>query len=195
MKKIKTKQDNIKFNEKENSIEIYGISMHGIYNVYYSRLSGKYTSKKSDNVDPSAIASATYINSYETKGWDFLTISSYELDDKAYSDSNKAYAMGYVEGIVNWEKIYQIYRNLLYFTFYEDDYKIPDNLKEFMAENLEYLKSSLDYYEDDLISARHGGWIDPIDEYIETFDFSAVVSVSQKIFCSGHTHVQKKQIN
>ena len=36
MKKIKTKQDNIKFNEKENSIEIYGISMHGIYNVYYS---------------------------------------------------------------------------------------------------------------------------------------------------------------
>ena len=113
-----------------------------IYNVYYSRISGKYTAKKSDNVDPSAIASATYINSYETKGWDFLTISSYELDDKAYSDSNKAYAMGYAEGIVNWEKIYQIYRNLLYFTFYEDDYKIPDNLKEFMAENLEYMKKT-----------------------------------------------------
>ena len=78
-----------------------------IYNVYYSRISGKYTAKKSDKVDKEAIASATYKNSYEKTGWDFLTISSYTSDDKKYSDSNKAYAMGYVEGIINHEKIYK----------------------------------------------------------------------------------------
>ena len=113
-----------------------------IYNVYYSKTSGKYTVKKSDNIDTSAIASATYINSYETKGWDFLTISSYDLDNNTYSDSNKAYAMGYVEGIINNQRIYQIYRNLLYFSYYKDGNIIPDNLKEFMSKNLEYMKKT-----------------------------------------------------
>ena len=113
-----------------------------IYNVYYSKTSGKYTVKKSDKIDNSAIASATYINSYETKGWDFLRISSYDSNDKKYSDSNKAYAMGYVEGIINNQRIYQIYRNLLYFSYYQDGNIIPDNLKEFMSKNLEYMKKT-----------------------------------------------------
>ena len=113
-----------------------------IYNVYYSRISGKYTAKKSDKVDKEAIASATYKNSYEKTGWDFLTISSYTSDDKKYSDSNKAYAMGYVEGIINHEKIYQMYRNLLYFSFYNEELKFPDNLIEFMEKNLEYMKKT-----------------------------------------------------
>ena len=113
-----------------------------IYNVYYSKTSGKYTVKKSDKIDNSAIASATYINSYETKGWDFLRISSYDLDNNTYSDSNKAYAMGYVEGIINNQRIYQIYRNLLYFSYYKDGNIIPDNLKEFMSKNLEYMKKT-----------------------------------------------------
>ena len=113
-----------------------------IYNVYYSRISGKYTAKKSDKVDKEAIASATYKNSYEKTGWDFLTISSYTSDDKKYSDSNKAYAMGYVEGIINHEKIYQMYRNLLYFSFYNEELKFPDNLMEFMEKNLEYMKKT-----------------------------------------------------
>ena len=113
-----------------------------IYNVYYSKTSGKYTVKKSDKIDNSAIASATYINSYETKGWDFLRISSYDSNVKKYSDSNKAYAMGYVEGIINNQRIYQIYRNLLYFSYYKDGNIIPDNLKEFMSKNLEYMKKT-----------------------------------------------------
>ena len=113
-----------------------------IYNVYYSKTSGKYTVKKSDKIDNSAIASATYINSYETKGWDFLRISSYDSDNNTYSDSNKAYAMGYVEGIINNQRIYQIYRNLLYFSYYKDGNIIPDNLKEFMSKNLEYMKKT-----------------------------------------------------
>ena len=111
-----------------------------IMNVYYSKTSGKYSVKQSDKVDTLAIAYANYSKTYETKGWDFLKISSYSLDDNRYPDSNKAYAMGYVEGVINNERIYQMYRNLLSFSFYNDGNKIPDNLKAFLSENLEYMK-------------------------------------------------------
>lgn len=60
-------------------------------------------------------------------------------------------------------------------------------------ENLEYLRMSPLFFEDEVISARHGGWRDPIDEYIDEFDFSEVEALGKKIFCSGHTHVQKIQ--
>ena len=40
------------------------------------------------------------------------------------------------------------------------------------VKNIEYLKKSPLAYLNNTISARHGGWSDPIDEYIENFDFS-----------------------
>ena len=43
-----------------------------IANVYYSRISGKYSVQTSDKRDPMAVASAVYTDSYEEKGWDFL---------------------------------------------------------------------------------------------------------------------------
>ena len=45
-----------------------------IMNCYYSKTSGKYYTEISSEIDRDAVASVTYINSYETKGWDFLTI-------------------------------------------------------------------------------------------------------------------------
>ena len=58
-------------------------------------------------------------------------------------------------------------------------------------ENLEFLRKSPSGLDNELFSARHGGWTDPIDEYISEFDFSVVHE--DKIYCSGHTHVQKIQ--
>lgn len=58
-------------------------------------------------------------------------------------------------------------------------------------ENMEYLEKSVPGMDDGFISARHGGWKDPIDEYIEEFDFRNTIGRSEKIYCSGHTHVQK----
>ena len=52
-----------------------------IMNCYYSKTSGKYFTEISSQIDKDAIASATYTKSYETKGWDFLTISSYDKPD------------------------------------------------------------------------------------------------------------------
>ena len=58
-------------------------------------------------------------------------------------------------------------------------------------ENKVYLEKSLIELDNDLLSAPHGGWNDPIDEYITDFDFECVKDKKVNIFCSGHTHVQK----
>ena len=97
-----------------------------IMNCYYSKTSGKYFTEVSSEIDREAVASATYINSYETKGWDFLTISSYDKSDNKYPDDVKSYAMGYLEGILNQKRIFQIYRNLLYFSFYDNNNKLTE---------------------------------------------------------------------
>lgn len=59
--------------------------------------------------------------------------------------------------------------------------------------NLEYISCSLSQLDNALYSARHGGWNDPIDEYIDQFDFSVSSRIPVKIFLSGHSHVQKLQ--
>ena len=121
-----------------------------IMNCYYSKTSGKYFTEISSQIDKDAIASATYTKSYETKGWDCLTISSYDKPDNKYPDYIKSYAMGYLEGILNKDRIYQIYRNLMYYSFYDNNNKFPDNLIEYLTKNLEYMKTnSLKYMDSD----------------------------------------------
>ena len=117
-------------------------------NLYYSKVSGKFTPKNSSSIDKEAVASATYINSYQTKGWDFLTISSYDKPDNKYEDSIKAYAMGYLEGILNKDRIFSIYRNLMYFTFYDTNNTFPENLVIYLTKNLEYMKTKSMKYKD-----------------------------------------------
>lgn len=57
-------------------------------------------------------------------------------------------------------------------------------------ENYRYLEGSVEEFDNGVLSARHGGWSDPIDEYIKRFDFSAAKGRKEKIFASGHTHIQ-----
>ena len=119
-----------------------------IMNCYYSKTSGKFTPKISSSIDKEAVASAIYINSYQTKGWDFLTISSYDKPDNKYEDSIKSYAMGYLEGIINKDRIFSIYRNLMYFSFYDDNITLPKNLIQYLEKNLEYMKTKSLKYKD-----------------------------------------------
>ena len=126
----------------------YNEEVKTIMNIYYSKTSGKFTTKLSDTIDKEAVASATYINSYTTKGWDFLTISSYDKPDNKYDDSIKAYAMGYLEGLLNKDRIFSIYRNLMYFTFYDNDNQLPENLIQYLTKNLEYMKTKSLKYKD-----------------------------------------------
>ena len=57
-------------------------------------------------------------------------------------------------------------------------------------ENFEWLESLKPELDTNRISFRHGGWNDAIEERIKGFDFFRVKDYSQKLFFSGHTHIQ-----
>ena len=47
--------------------------------------------------------------------------------------------MGYLEGILTKERIYQFYTNIIRSNFNKDNYKIPENVLDFYKKNLEYM--------------------------------------------------------
>lgn len=60
-------------------------------------------------------------------------------------------------------------------------------------ENFDWLKTLKPELDMEGISFRHGGWKDAIEERIKRFDFTCVKDYSQKLFFSGHTHIQGVQ--
>lgn len=58
-------------------------------------------------------------------------------------------------------------------------------------ENRKWLEDSITLYDEKSISLRHGGWADPLDEYLYDFSFDMIKGYNQRIFGSGHTHIQK----
>lgn len=60
-------------------------------------------------------------------------------------------------------------------------------------DNLQWLKSLRPNYDTNVISFRHGGWSDAIEQRIKVFDFVWVKDYPQKLFFSGHTHIQGVQ--
>lgn len=57
-------------------------------------------------------------------------------------------------------------------------------------DNYEWLSTLKSDYDTTDISYRHGGWNDAVEERISVFDFSWVKDFSQKLYFSGHTHIQ-----
>ena len=115
-----------------------------IMNLYYSSESGNFTTKTSDKRDLDALASAIYNKSYETIGWDYLSISAYEKKDNKYNDSIKAYAMGYLEGILTKDRIYSQYTNMFnyFLSNYQEKPEVLEDFYNFMFKNLEYMKTN-----------------------------------------------------
>lgn len=62
-------------------------------------------------------------------------------------------------------------------------------------DNYEWLSILKPDYDTTDISYRHGGWNDAVEERISEFDFSWVKDFSQKMYFSGHTHIQGIQEN
>ena len=56
-------------------------------------------------------------------------------------------------------------------------------------ENLNWLKQNKLEYKTDIYAAVHGGWNDPLDEYVKHFDFSIANEYDVNYFFTGHTHV------
>ena len=112
-----------------------------IVNIYYSKDSKNYTINISKNIDEDAIAYAIYNKSYERTGWDFLSISTYDKDDKKYNDTDKAYAMGYLEGVLTKDRIYSYAINMIHlFGTSQTNFTIPDIIKEPFKRNIDYMK-------------------------------------------------------
>lgn len=60
-------------------------------------------------------------------------------------------------------------------------------------ENLEWVKTFKMYHEFENIKMVHGGWADPIDEYLDpTAEYFA--NVEGEYFLSGHTHIQSLNV-
>ena len=62
-------------------------------------------------------------------------------------------------------------------------------------DNIEWLSSLKPEYDTRDISFRHGGWKDAVEERLSVFDFSWVKDFLQKLYFSGHTHIQGIQKN
>ena len=119
-----------------------------IMNIYYNNKN--YSLIESNKKDENAIAYAIYNRSYEIKGWDFLSISTYDKKDGKYNDENKAYAMGYLEGFITKDRIYSYFTNMKHYLFYKNNLTIPENLLKFYKINIDYMqKKSLENFEFD----------------------------------------------
>jgi diadenosine tetraphosphatase ApaH/serine/threonine PP2A family protein phosphatase len=62
------------------------------------------------------------------------------------------------------------------------------------ADNLEWLKNSVSKIEFDGASFVHGGWRDPLDEYLMVVSDEYFRNESATYFFSGHTHIQSANI-
>lgn len=58
------------------------------------------------------------------------------------------------------------------------------------AENKRWLEGAIERLDEQDVSFVHGGWIDPLDEYITQIDSAYFQNLSQKYYFSGHTHIQ-----
>lgn len=60
-------------------------------------------------------------------------------------------------------------------------------------EHFAWLEGSLREYREEGSWFVHGGWNDPLDEYVGNFDFRRPPEERVRLFASGHTHVQTLQ--
>ena len=160
--------------------------------IYYSKTTGKYKITQGI-LDPQAVATIRYTDSYERDGWDYLALSSYEGDDSKYADHIKAYGMGYLEGVITSKRIYPFYLNMKASEYYKNpNTDMPELTRQFLIENLSYMKTmSLQYkdtdpYWDQVYNfyRQMMGLIDgynsvaPIHEQINAIDFQILISIS-----------------
>jgi hypothetical protein len=108
-------------------------------NIYYIHSSNEFIYKEGP-YDPNSVVYASYEPTYEETGWDYLTIETYNGSDYRYLDEIKSYAMGYIEGILTYKRIYYSYINLNHYKYYKNDSKMYNNTYEFFRENLNFMK-------------------------------------------------------
>lgn len=91
--------------------------------------------------DEEALAYLKFTPGLNKKGWDFLALSSYQGNDERYSDDLKSYAMGYLEGVVTADKIWNHYTNQKRYYFFEQpNLEMPKSTRLFLQRNAEFIR-------------------------------------------------------
>ena len=158
--------------------------------VYYIKTTGKYKVVEG-RLDKMAAAYAVYNKSYETKGWDFLTVSSYDGVDDKYPDEVKNYAMGFLEGVLTYKRIYYFFFNLNNYKYNKNNGTMPDSTYEFFQKNLLFMQNNTSLYKDSdpywhevnnlymQMRGLHEGYnlMAPDSEKIDLVHFQTVVSL------------------
>ena len=92
--------------------------------------------------DPSGVAFGYYDSSYEKIGWDTLSLST-STSNGLYSDYEKAYALGYLEGVLTYARIYDIYVDNYQMNFYyEPNRKMNGYMIDFFNKQREWVRNS-----------------------------------------------------
>lgn len=58
---------------------------------------------------------------------------------------------------------------------------------------IKWIQTLKPLYDTEILSLRHGGWIDPLEDRFDNFDFDIHNYLKKKTFISGHSHIQKKE--
>lgn len=90
-----------------------------------------------DAYDENSVAFAKYKPLYEAEGWDYLTISSYQKDKTKYTDEQKSYGMGYLEGYLTYKRIISHLKNTK--SNYYQGKEMPESTSTFLKEHYQFL--------------------------------------------------------
>ena len=104
--------------------------------LYFDKDSNKYIFAN-NTYDQDAAAYAKYSPQIDSTGWDFLILSSNIRSTEKYTDYQKSFSMGFLEGILTKDRIWNHYQNMRNYLFFPKSF-MPDNV-------INYLKSSNDY--------------------------------------------------
>ena len=154
-------------------------------------LSTKTYSVLRDVYDEGLPAFLHYKDSLLQTGWDYLTLSSYQGDDKKYSDEVKSYAMGYLEGHITSHRIWNHFENCRHNFFNNTGGQMPDNIKNYLTENFKWVHSMSETYKDIdpfwhqafLLQRQYEGLIDGYNSVAEP---GKIITLEESLVMNSH---------
>lgn len=151
---------------------------------------GKYTVEYG-LLDPTGVAFGFFNSSLFETGWDTLSIST-NTEETSYSDYEKAYGLGFLEGVLTASRIYDHFSNIYRLNYYyEKDGKMPEYVANFFLTQKQwiedsFLKNANDPYWQNVYAVylQMQGVLDgynsiaPVEKQISFTDFQVIASDS-----------------
>jgi len=125
--------DNLKFLDNETEQVITASIYQDPTTQNFKVVTGEYNEE--------AIAYIKFTHGLTAKGWDFMALSSFQGNDERYSDDLKSYSMGYLEGVITYEKIWNHYSNQKRYIFFDKpNFEMPKSTRAFLTENAQFIR-------------------------------------------------------